>query len=306
VPVVVKGLGNMKKVVAGGWHTCAIDGDDAAWCWGLNGAGMLGDGDIANSLLPKRVAGGEKFKALALSVTHTCGLTLGGAAFCWGSNFRGALGIYSSADYEATPSGVNGLSDGVSAISAGVNFGCAVLTTGSVKCWGANDSGQLGNNSTTDTISPVSVAGLTGARTIACGSDHACILDGFGGVQCWGSNGSDQLADGTTTNRHVPVHADARLQAGFSTITSADSGTCAMSSQGLLYCWGSLGDIADSDTVEERTVPARTPAQASAGGQNLCVLDVNGKALCLGINDDGELGNGSNDPSDDFVPVEEN
>ena len=86
-------------------------------------------------------------------------------------------------------------------ISGGFYHTCALLEGGTAKCWGANDAGQLGDNTTSDRLVPTPVMGLTGAISVASGGDHSCALLQGAKVRCWGNNGSGQLGDGTTTNR---------------------------------------------------------------------------------------------------------
>ena len=119
---------------------------------------------------------------------------------CWGSNTDGALGNGSGAPSD-TPVGVSGFSTAGVAIGSGVFYSCALTTATDVRCWGNNSSGQLGDGSTTNRPTPVTVAGLTSVAHIAVGSSHTCaeLLDGT--ISCWGLNDHGQLGDGTTTSR---------------------------------------------------------------------------------------------------------
>ena len=125
---------------------------------------------------------------------------------CWGANERGELGLgtssgpqmcASSEPCSTTPVKVPGLS-GVVAIAAGGYDTCALLSDGTVRCWGGNDDGQLGDGTTMDSSTPVAVSGLRGASAIAMGDASACALVSSGDVACWGDNGAGQLASAVT------------------------------------------------------------------------------------------------------------
>ena len=104
----------------------------------------------------------------------------------------------------STPVGTTGLNGGV-ALSAGLAHSCAQLANGSMKCWGANPSGQLGNGTTANASMPVAVSGLTGVVATVAGASHSCAALAAGSVKCWGLNASGQLGDGSTTNSPTAV-----------------------------------------------------------------------------------------------------
>ena len=132
-------------------------------------------------------------------------MTAGGSVLCWGSNANGELGD-GTTTRRSTPTPVNGLGTGVTAIVTGSAHTCALTVAGSVLCWGSNNRGQIGDGTTTQRLLPSAVSGLeSGVMAIAAGALHTCALKANGGVQCWGWNPDGRLGDGTTTPRPVPT-----------------------------------------------------------------------------------------------------
>ena len=144
-------------------------------------------------------------------------------------------------DQPCHPVDVSGLVGEVLAIAAGGGHTCALTTGGGAQCWGANHHGQLGNNTTNDSPTPVAVAGLAGGVTaIAAGIDHTCALMTGGGVKCWGSNRYEQLGDDTGVDQPIPV-AVSQLTSGVTGIAAGLGHTCALMDAvhgGGVKCWG--------------------------------------------------------------------
>lgn len=103
-----------------------------------------------------------------------------------------------------TPVTVTGISSAIH-IAAGMLHSCALLDDGTIKCWGNNSDGQLGDRTTTDSSVPVTATTLSGITQVAAGGRHSCALTENGAVKCWGSNGSYQLGDGTGNDSVIPV-----------------------------------------------------------------------------------------------------
>ena len=182
----------------GGPLTCVVTTAGGVKCWGYNGSGgLLGNGSSDNSGTPVDVTGltSDAATVSARSGGHTCALTTAGGAKCWGSNGFGGLG-HGSVGSSSVPVDVTGLTMGAATVAAGSNYSCAATTSGGVKCWGANSSGELGDGTTTDSSVPVDVVGLdSDVATVSPGSSHTCALTASGGVKCWGSNGKGQLGN---------------------------------------------------------------------------------------------------------------
>ena len=202
-----------------------------------------------------------------------------------------------------------GLSRGVAAISAAKNFTCA-LTAGSVKCWGLNNRGQLGDGTTENRAAPARAAGLSwGVLAITATGDFACALTSPSTAKCWGKNDHGQLGNGSVTDSHVPVAVRAPGQHLVS-ITAGANHVCTLSITGVARCWGrnDHGELGDGTTVE-RHVPVTVrglgtgvvSVRAAASGHYVCALTRYGAVKCWGRNQYGQLGNGST--NDLLVPT---
>lgn len=208
-PVDVSGLrSGVQTIAAGDYFSCALTDAGGVKCWGYNGFGQLGDGSTRDRHTPVGVAGLSKgVAAIAAGSTHACALTNGGAVRCWGYNGSGGLGN-GTATARRSPAGVTGLPSGVTAITAGLDYTCALTSAGEVKCWGDNGMGKLGDRTLADRYTPVDVFGLTGGVAAVTASDsigHTCAITSGGGVECWGDNAFGELGDGTTNDRLASV-----------------------------------------------------------------------------------------------------
>ena len=225
---------------------------------------------------------------------HTCALYLSGGAKCWGYNEQGPLGDGTIIN-RAAPVDVEGLSSGVSAISAGGYHTCALMTSGGVKCWGSNGYGQLGDGTTTNSTTPVDVSGLSsGVSAISAGYFHTCALTNSRIIKCWGSNEYGQLGDGTTTNRTTPVG----VYAGYA-ISAGGHHTCAIMIHSV-KCWGDneSGQLGDGTTTNSTTPVdvsglSSDVSAISAGYFHTCALINTGGVKCWGYNGNGQLGDGT-------------
>jgi hypothetical protein len=259
-PVGVVGLGSgVRAISAGVFHACALTDQGAVKCWGLNHRGQLGDGTTTDSSIPVDVVGlGSGVTAISAGIWHTCALLAGGGVKCWGQNNVGQLGDGTTTD-SSTPVDVVGLHAGVSALDTGTggdgvidgSHTCAVTVRGRALCWGLNNLGQLGDGTTTDSSTPVTVSGLAhGARAVATGSAYSCALTRSGGVRCWGYNFTGQLGDGTTTDRSTPVDV-VGLRSGVAELATGGFHACALTRRGGVTCWGGngVGQIGDGTTA---------------------------------------------------------
>jgi alpha-tubulin suppressor-like RCC1 family protein len=311
VPVDVQGLGGVAAVGAGAEHSCALTQTGAVHCWGDNRIGQLGDGSTQGQLTPVGVQGlGSGVVAIAVGRYHSCALTQGGGVKCWGTNGSGQLGD-NSLDYPAAPVDVVGLNTGVGSIAAGSSHTCAVTQGGGVKCWGANDDGQLGDNSTVDRLTPTDVTGLaSGISTVAAGYEHTCARSQGGGVLCWGENFAGQLGNNSTEPSLTRVGVS-ELGSGVATIATGGRHSCARTLAGGLKCWGSnrVGQLGDGSDAN-RTAPVNVEGlsngitNVATGRFHTCAVTSAGGVKCWGEHLYGQLGLGGRNyglPSDVLV-----
>ena len=300
-PVDVSGLtSGVSLITTGWWHTCALLTSGGIKCWGINAVGQLGDGTTTNRLTPVDVSGlTSGVSAILAGAYHTCAVTTSGGIKCWGSNVYGQLGD-GTTTRRLTPVNVTGLSDGLSAVVAGGEHTCALTTTNAVKCWGKNSYGQLGDGSTTNRSTPVTVTGLTvGASGIVAGRNHTCALTAAGGLKCWGDNSTGQLGDNTTTSRSTPTDVSG-LASGVGKVATVGDFTCALTNAGGIKCWGqnSSGQLGDGSTTQRLTpvnVSGLTSGASSVmtGAYHTCAMMTNGGVKCWGQNSSGQLGDGT-------------
>jgi alpha-tubulin suppressor-like RCC1 family protein len=298
-PLPVSGGWSFVSLAAGYAHTCGLTSSGTAYCWGDNAEGELGNVTAtATSATPVQVAGDLHFAMLSAGYSHTCGVTTSGAAYCWGSNESGELGNSTVGENTTTPVLVaGGLT--FASVSAGGVFTCGVTTAGAAYCWGSNGYGVLGNGGTSDSDVPVAVAGGFQFASISAGVYHTCALTSNGAAYCWGNSANGQLGTGITS---IGSATPLAVVGGntFASLTTGELSTCATTSAGAVFCWGSgsFGSLGNGSTAGSTTPQpvggAAFLTSVSAGiSFHACSLANDGTAYCWGYDDSGELGDGT-------------
>lgn len=259
--------------------------------------------------LPVTVGGLSNVTALTSGAAHSCALRVDQTVACWGENSVGQLGNGTTAN-SAMPLPVSGLS-GVTALAAGASSAhtCALLLDQTVRCWGYNSVGQLGDGTTVNATTPITVSGLAGVTALAAGGDHTCAILTDQTVKCWGSNRNGQLGDGAITNATTPVAAS-----GLANVVSLAAGmdaTCAVLTDHTVQCWGSgrFGNAYNPSVTTDYTLPTaiegltNVSALAMGGREHTCALLADQTVSCWGMNNFGQLGNGTGTQANSATPV---
>ena len=283
--------GKATAITAGSYHTCALLTTGDVRCWGEGTSGQLGYGNTnrigdnetpaSAGNVPLGVPLGAKVTAITAGSYHTCALLSTGDVRCWGEGFYGRLGYgnTNSIGDDETPASAGNVQfgGGAIAIAAGEYHTCALLTSGSLRCWGDGANGQLGYGNTHnigDRDVPLFAGGVplgAQATAITAGDAHTCAVLTTGDVRCWGSGGNGRLGYGNTTNigndETPATTGNITLGAKATAIAAGDSHTCALLTTGGVRCWGygyygQLG-YGNTNTIGDDETPA------TAGNVNL-------------------------------------
>jgi alpha-tubulin suppressor-like RCC1 family protein len=258
VPIQVSSLSNVIDVTAGNKFTVALKSDGTVWAWGSNSSGQLGNGTTTDSSVPVQVTGlSTAATAVSAGYDHVLSLQSDTTVWAWGDNSNGQLGNGTTTNSSVPVQGT-GLSY-MSAVAAGNHFSLTLrYTDQTVWAWGLNSSGQLGNGTTTDSVTCVNVSVLASATAIAAGYDHAVALQSDGTAWTWGDNSNGQLGNGTTSLSTTPVQVTG-LSGGVAVAAGRDD-SIVMKSDKTIWAWGnnSNGQLGDGTTTD-RWTPVQAP-----------------------------------------------
>ncbi len=323
--------GAWAMITAGGLgaaHTCALDTNGRAFCWGTGGVGQLGDGvkdAFHRSLLPAPVAGGRQYTSISAGAKHTCALTPAGEAYCWG----GLPG-----DIAEVPTRVPDPSSGSvtwSSIQAGLFYTCGITTTEHLYCWGQNNVSQLGIDPAQARIDvPTRVSQWFGypsgsalqgpfplerVKSVAVSKDndpHTCATFDDGGTRrlaCWGGNDRAQTAiGGPSASVDYPAHTTWDVEA----VSVGLGTTCVIGDASDRFClgWATGGRLGIGDVpLDVFFLPTWQGLNDGIQWESIeigmfhaCGLSTAGQAYCWGEGSDGEIGDGVSRPGK-FVKV---
>jgi alpha-tubulin suppressor-like RCC1 family protein/DNA-binding SARP family transcriptional activator len=240
----------------------------------------------------------DTFRTLSAQGDATCASGKSGI-FCWGRNDEGQVGDGSTQDALAATAiakPTDSVSHQLVNVSMGYSHACALTSSRKTYCWGQNNEGELGLSAITGSAAPLPTANDFAFTQIASGAYHTCGISTASLLYCWGWNNYGQLGNRNVAGRSdEPVKVESDLS--FSSVSSNYLHNCALTTDGMAYCWGSNveGQIGTGENVKSQPVPALVTdayafAQIVAGSNHTCALAVTGEALCWGYNAFGQLG----------------
>ncbi len=335
-PIAVYSEGVLKEkhivfITTGNYHTCALDSEGGAYCWGKGISGEIGDFSVNDAIAPHSLflnrrseLYGKKVISLSAGSEHTCAVDDKGTAYCWGSQEYGELGdgvegfdVLNGISYEMLPKRVNTYGvlnckkiveiKSAGGTSGAYGYTCALDDEGKAYCWGYGENGELGNGLKETSLVPVAVDTsdiLKGKKLVklAVALGHACALDDRGEAYCWGKG---QLGTGSYRISAVPLSVKSG-ELRFVKITAGQGYTCAIDVNGKVYCWGSAGygvmgttsncnflpaPINYSGVLKDKKIVDISAINSHVGG-HACAVSDEGKAYCWGGGLDGALGDG--------------
>lgn len=325
----------VKEVAVGNMETCAIMSDNSLKCWGSNWNGKLGYNDTADrgkvagdmASLPSVYLGvGRSAVKVTIGWHHTCAILDNGAVKCWGYNNNGQLGTNDTTSRGNVPGSMEALGEvylgaGRTAvdIQAGYQHSCALLDDGTVKCWGWNISGQLGQNDKSNrgssansmqSLLPVYLGVGRTAVSMSSGWQHVCVILDDTSLKCWGSNSTGELGydetdpfmgEGQHGGYANSMQSLAAVNVGAGryavNVSAGQSQTCVVLDNGSAKCWGHglQGNLGTGSSYSYGKLPGdmaslpainlgvgRTAQKISSGYAYTCALLDNNTTKCWG------------------------
>jgi alpha-tubulin suppressor-like RCC1 family protein len=288
-------------ITAGQNHACGIaHGTGALWCWGYNGFGQLGLGDLDARDTPAPLPQPASALAVAAGYNHVCAIPADHSLWCWGDNTEGQLGQDDAegAPGAELPARVGTASDWLG-VAGGQGHSCGVRAPGTMWCWGRNTAGDTGTNPGLEQVrGPAQVGTFTDwTAMLDVGQDSSCGIRADGSLWCWGSNASGQLG---VPPESSPVAAPRQVgtDTDWAQISVEAFSACGVKTDGSLWCWGrnaegqlGVGDINDRYAPTE-VMPGASFRAASVGRFHACATESDGTVVCMGENSNGQLGLG--------------
>jgi len=305
VPTQVGGVTSAVAVSAGYYHACALRSNGTIYCWGQGDDGQIGDGANADNQSGVAVSGITTAVAVAAGENFTCAALADGSAQCWGGNMMGQIGnggFSRALTPETVQLAAGGNLSGAVGITAGNDHACAVTSSKTAFCWGADYNGMLGSAAGTGSSTTRAVqvrASLNSGSfandvvAISAGDGHTCILREAGTVSCFGNNMYGQIGNGILSGVANLGPVAATGVTGMLAVGTGRNTSCALNATEI-KCWGegNNGQRADGTNVEKSgpvgaypfvdqsvTFGSLTDAAISSGTRTISATSSSGAAV---------------------------
>jgi alpha-tubulin suppressor-like RCC1 family protein len=295
-PVPLDNLHNLIAIAGSDNHQLALKTDGTVVAWGMNLYGQLGDNTRVDKSTPVPVQNLNNIIAIAAGENHSIALKGDGSVWVWGDNSSGQLGNSSSGGYITTPMQVSNLTN-IKAIATKHRHNLALKTDGSLWGWGANNAGQLGIGTTTNSNVPVQISSITAVTAISAGTNHSLAVKQDGSTWAWGNNNDGQLGDKSYTNRNTPVKVS-----NLTNVTDVAAGanhSLAITQNGEIWSWGNnyygqLGYSGSNFVNEPTKINTLSGITGITSGNNHnLALKQDGSVFTWGNNEFGQLADGT-------------
>ncbi len=310
-PVQVLNLSGVAQIAAGQYHGLARKSDGTVWAWGYGAYGQLGNGATTSQSTIVRVGSLASATSIAAGNLHSLAVQSDGTVWAWGADANGQLGDGTTTNKSAPEqigASVTGFSS-FSRVAAGGNFSMALQANGATWAWGDNTQGELGNGSTTSSLTPVTqsacpapppandglgVSAFTSHLSASVANKFTLFVKSDGTVWGSGENSNGQVGDGTEIDRSSPVQAV--NVTGATGVAAGQYHSLAVTTAGSVWSWGynGYGQLGNGRTTDQ-AVPAAINGFAgavavAAGTNHSLVLKSDGTVWSFGANGNGQLG----------------
>jgi alpha-tubulin suppressor-like RCC1 family protein len=294
-PVQIGNLTNWASGSVGNLYTSAIKTDGTLWAWGDNPAGQLGDGTVISRSSPIQIGTLTNWSKVSANTSYVMAIKTDGTLWGWGLNDSGQLGD-GTVISRSSPVQIGTLTNWSKLGSGhGVSHTVAIKTNGQLWAWGLNNSGQLGDGTTTNRSSPVQIGTDTNWSNISAGSSYSMAVKTDGTLWGWGINTSGQIGIGNVTNRSSPVQIG--TDTDWSSVAGGFGGhTMSIKTNGTLWSWGfgTSGQLGLQATTPSWNIDRGTNWSRVAAGTTFMVgIKTNGTLWSWGSNTSGRLGDGT-------------
>jgi alpha-tubulin suppressor-like RCC1 family protein len=286
-------VARLETISAGQTHSCALEPDGTAWCWGDGQKGALGDGATSVQRWPERVLTKHRFTQIAAGGSFTCAVTTDGKVLCWGTSEV----VPNWPKPARQPAEVGAVGVGIR-LTAGRRHACILDGEGRASCWGWNVDGETGTG-TSGIISsliatPAAVVGDHRFASISAGSNFTCGVTTAGQVLCWGNNVDGVLGEQAVERcgdvEPVPCSSrpvEIRTPEPMRQVSSGTSHACAIGVSATVYCWGAngygqLGRVGPTTMMPQPLSSAEKFTTIASGGIETCAITTGNALFCWG------------------------